>query len=209
MNDIYIARFSSWTPPKDTPSKSPDLSFTDPMFRRRLSQISKMTIQVVHDILPVKEETKLFFLSFRGEIAKQYNVNKMIIQDNTISPAAFSLSVFNAPIALASMALSLKGGYSAIYPGKNSFSTGLDAACAELLTSKNEELVFIYADEAVPQEYAGIVLDPPFPLALGLFLTKKNEPGYVPLSLIEKINKDSAEAFLNQLLSHRGIYVSS
>ena len=209
MNDIYIARFSSWAPPNETPSKSPDLSFTDPLFRRRLSQISKMTIQVVHDILPVKDNTKLFFLSFRGEIAKQYSINKMIIQENAISPAAFSLSVFNAPIALASIALSLKGGYSANYPGGNSFSTGLNVACAELLTGKNEELVFVYADEAIPQEYSGIVLENPSPLAFALLLTQKNEAGFVPLSLIEKNSKDNAEAFLNQLLPHRGIYVST
>lgn len=204
MNDIYISRFASWAPDSSNLYASPDISFTDPMFRRRLSQISKMTIQVVHDILPIENETKIVFTSFRGEVSRQYSINKMVIEDNDVKPAAFSLSVFNAPAALASMALGLKGGYSAIYPGNNSFATGLIAAQAALLTGSNDELVFVYADEAIPQEYSGIVTDCPSPLAFALLLKRKNESGSIPLSLVYKEKETvTPEAFLGNLLSSK------
>jgi hypothetical protein len=139
-NEIYISRFSAWAPGIENAkgweewsqgkremscaSEGPEIKFTDPMFRRRISQISKMTIQVVHDLLPIQEETKMLFLSFRGELSKQFKVNKMQIKDGSFLPAAFSFSVFNAPVALASMALSLKGGYTALYPTNNSIKDG-------------------------------------------------------------------------------------
>lgn len=198
MENVFISRFSSWSPSAENIYKSPDISFTDPMFRRRLSQISKMTIQVVHDILPIKHETKIIFCSFRGEVSRQYSINEMVIQDNDLMPAAFSLSVFNAPVALASMAFELKGGYSAIYPGNNSFFTGLAAAQAALLTGSNDELVFVYADEAVPQEYSGIVSENPAPLAFALLLKRENEPGSIQLSL-ENITPDE---FLSRLIKN-------
>jgi len=208
MDDIYASRFSSWTPPSENIYESPAISFTDAMFRRRLSQLSKMTIQVVHDLLPVEQGTKLFFLSFRGEITKQFSVNRMVIEENTASPAAFSFSVFNTPIALASMAFGLKGGYSVIFPGNDSFITGLKTAQAALLSGTENELVFVYADEAVPKEFAGIALEDSSPFAFAILLKRNNEPGFVPLSLIKKSGKDSAKSFLNQLLSYRDIYVS-
>jgi len=119
VNYPYISRLCAWAPGVGTRDEweqwahgeleitigalaptgpqSPDIGFTDPMFRRRLSQISKMTIRVVHDLLPAGENAKILFVSFRGELSRQYQINRMLIEDNAILPAAFSLSVFNAP----------------------------------------------------------------------------------------------------------------
>ncbi|MCL2043171.1 MAG: beta-ketoacyl synthase chain length factor [Treponema sp.] len=188
-NEIYISRFSAWAPGMENAkeweewaagrremscaSESPKIEFTDSMFRRRLSQISKMTIQVVHDILPVKKETKMIFLSFRGELSRQFKINKMQIESGSFLPAAFSFSVFNAPAALASMALDLKGGYTAVYPINNSIKAGLIAAAAMLNTGTADELVLVYADEEVPEEYSCFVTEPLPPFAFSLLLSRK------------------------------------
>ncbi|MCL2441506.1 MAG: beta-ketoacyl synthase chain length factor [Treponema sp.] len=227
QNEVYISRFSAWAPGVENvkeweewaqdkreiiiDSKSPDLSFTEPMFRRRLSQISKMTVQVVHDLLPVAEDTKIIFLSFRGELSYQFKLNKMFIEDNEIKPAAFSLSVFNAPAALASMAFSLKGGYSAVYPGENSFVMGLTLAEAAFICKleprphgldESEELIFVYADEDIPNEYKDIYSGTHNPLAFGFVLTR-NPSGQavstIPFSALkEGIN--TPEDFLKRLI---------
>ncbi|MCL2765168.1 MAG: beta-ketoacyl synthase chain length factor [Treponema sp.] len=208
-NGIYISRFSAWAPGLENAneweewalgkreinicSESPALSFTEPMFRRRLSQISKMTIQVVHDLLPVAEETKMLFLSFRGELTHQYKINKTFIEDNDIMPAGFSLSVFNAPAALASMAFSLKGGYTAIYPGGNSFGAGLSLAEAAFLSrgetrgcGESEELIFVYADEVIPHEYKDIFPGTHLPLAFGFVLACKPDSLSIPFSALKE-----------------------
>jgi hypothetical protein len=180
-------------------SESPEISFADPMLRRRLSQISKMTIQVVHDLLPLDEDTKMIFLSFRGELSRQYKINRMLIEDQSLMPAAFSLSVFNAPIALASQALGLKGGYSAVYPGSDSFAAGLAAAKAALLAGTKDELVFVYADEEVPPEYADVSHGDSLPFAFAHKKKKRSANGFISLSSLDK-EKLSPQDFLKGLL---------
>ena len=202
QNDIYISRFSAWAPGLENikdweewacgkremicSTESPEIKFTNPMFRRRLSQISKMTIQVVHDLLPIKEDTKMLFLSFRGELSRQFVINKMKIEDGSFLPAAFSFSVFNAPVALASMALDLKGGYTALYPINNSIKAGFLAAEAMLNAGSTDELVLVFADEEVPEEYSSLVPEPLPPFAFSLLLSRKPCSGSALYSVGEK-----------------------
>jgi len=219
-NDIYIKRLCAWAPGIESSNdwdewasgkkeissseKGPDISFTEPMFRRRLSQISRMTIQVAHDLMPL-DNAKIFFFSFRGELSRQYQVNKMLIEENTLSPAAFSLSVFNAPVALATMALGLKGGYSAIYPQNNSFSTCLEIANAALLGGTEDEIAFIYADEKAQPEYDCFFNGgSPAALSFGLFLSKndKNNTALPPPDINE-----TPDSYLKKLLAG-GMHVS-
>lgn len=116
----------------------PPLSFTAPLFRRRLSQLSRMTVQVVHDALelagpgagPGAASLKQSFVSFRGELARQLSINRTLITEQDVLPASFSLSVFNTPMALASMACGLTGGYSVLFPSADAFYDGFCAACA-------------------------------------------------------------------------------
>ena len=229
MQDLFVKRFSAWAPGIENPkawdewahgsrdmqalSKSPELGFTDPMFRRRLSQISKMTIQVVHDLLPIADDTHMFFLSFRGELSKQFSINQMMIKDKTLMPAAFSLSVFNAPIALASMALGLKGGYTALYPGNNSFMTGLASAAASLEfrnteePDKESEIVLIYADEMIPIEYSEVQNENSLPFAFGLLLSKK--PSRTEQLALSNNKNISAQDFLKALILNRETHAAS
>jgi len=222
--ETYIVRLSAWAPGitsagewnewalgkrgMDFNAKGPEISFTDPMFRRRLSRISKMTVQVVHDLLPVGEGTKIIFLSFRGEYSRQFQINKTLIEENSISPAAFSLSVYNAPVALATIAFGLKGGYSALYPGNDSFAAGLKAAQAALFSGVVGELIFVYADEEALPEYERFSGECPPPAAFGLLLSRSPCPDSVPLSSV-KTDEEDPLAFLRQLLLSGEIHVSS
>jgi len=152
-------RWKKWLKGEETIEKSvsaPKLEYTDPLFRRRLSQISRMTVHVVHELLEKEgfdKGTKLVFVSLRGEIAREFSINKGIIIENMILPAGFSLSVFNTPIALATIALGLTGGYSAVYPSKGDFSSALKNALAPVLCGDEEKIILVYADELVPECY--------------------------------------------------------
>lgn len=183
----------------------PPLSFTPPLFRRRLSQLSRMTVQVVHDALELAglgagqeaagrnpgagqgdstsgtgraagSETgaaplKQSFVSFRGELARQLSINRTLITEQDVLPASFSLSVFNTPMALASIACGLTGGYSVLFPPADAFYDGFCAACAPLLCGEEDRLLFVYADEAVPAEYAAFCPDDADPLAFACILS--------------------------------------
>jgi len=123
------------------------------LFKRRLSKITRLTLRVLYDLMPFGDSVKIVFVSFRGEINQQFKINKSLIEDGELSPAAFSQSVFNTPPALASIALGLKAGYTAIYPAKEHFATGFMAAASPLLSGREKEIVFVYADELCPPEY--------------------------------------------------------
>ncbi|MDR0452046.1 MAG: beta-ketoacyl synthase chain length factor [Treponema sp.] len=215
--DVYAARFSAWAPgftgigdwrawaegkraiPRN--AESPALEYTDPLFRRRLSQISRMTIQVIHDVLPVGDDTKLVFVSFRGELARQFSINRMLAEDGDLKPAAFSLSVFNTPPALAAIALNLGAGYTAVYPGNGSFRAALMAALAPVASGAAREILLAYADESYPEEYAAFSggrggTEGPAPLAFAALLGGGG--GGVRVTAADG-TADSPEAFLRHL----------
>jgi len=223
-SEVYLARLSAWAPgitgsvewdewalgkrSISCESKGPDLSYTDPMFRRRLSQITRMTVQVIHDLLPLADDAKIFFLSFRGELSRQFQINKMLIEEGDLSPAAFSLSVFNAPVAQASMAFGLKGGYAALHPGKNSFLAGIKAAEAAIVAGTTNEVALVYVDENVPPEYQCFFQESPLPspMAFGLLFSREHQPHSMPLSTVKTM--DNPVDFLKQLLLCGEMHVS-
>jgi hypothetical protein len=226
--NVYVSRFASWAPGLDSPAdwedwvrgakeitasgESPALNFAESpwlklspkefaLFKRRQSQISRMTLHVLHEIMPVGENVKTVFVSFRGEITQQFKINKMLIEEGDISPSAFSQSVFNTPPALAAIALGLEAGYSAVYPGNGRFETGFQAAVAPLLSANSGELVLVYADELCPAEYGGLCPQPNRPLAFATILSK-NEPG-IPVSPNSEC-LSSPEIFLKFLYNNKG-----
>ena len=222
--EFYITRLSAWVPGINgssewhewaqgsrqisSDSKGPEISFTDSLFRRRLSQVSRMTIQVIHDLLPLGEDTKIFFLSLRGELSRQYQINKMLIEEKALMPAAFSLSVFNAPVALAAIALGLKGGYSTIFPPETgAFATGLAAAKAALFCGTAEEIAFVYADEQAPPEYGCFFREDPPPAAFGLLLSREPRPSSVPMPVIDG-ETDNPLVFLKKIILNGKMHVS-
>jgi hypothetical protein len=204
FDSVYIKRFGAWAPGIRTredwkrwaqgvqqiahTTESPALEFTSPLFRRRLSQISRMTIQVMRDLLPFSPCAKQLFFSYRGEITSQLKINRALVAEGSINPAPFSLSVFNAPVALASIALGLRAGYTAIYPSRPSFDAfhaAVQTAAALVSGGADEcgETVFCYADELVPAEYGALFNEAENePLSFAVLLSAKPESGGIPLS---------------------------
>ena len=220
---IYVSRFVSWAPGLNGPSdwkdwaaglkqisasaESPALDFAESkwlrlgpkefmLLKRRLSQISRMTIHVLHEIMPIEENVKTIFVSFRGEITTQFKINRTLIQEGDISPSAFSQSVFNTAPAAAAIALNLWQGYSAVYPGNNSFNSGFLAAVAALLCGDAAETVLVYADEFCPPEYGDLCPRPNAALAFAALLSLK-APGVPVLPHGEYLS--SPENFLKFL----------
>lgn len=154
---VYLSLVSSWQPPADDLTAEPSLSYTDPLFRRRISQLSRMTVEVVHSLFEkapqLGRNTKLVFSSFRGEIDQEFKINEQLIEESMIKPASFSLSVFNTSVALATIQEHLTGGYSAVYPSEGHFCDALLSACAPVICGKEDKIIFVYGDEYIRDEY--------------------------------------------------------
>ncbi|MCR4822314.1 MAG: beta-ketoacyl synthase chain length factor [Treponema sp.] len=202
---IYITKFSSYSPSQDNPGELPKLSYVDSLFRRRLSQLTRMTIEVLHNLIGEEENCplKLVFASFRGEIARQLKINKGLVEDADVMPAPFSLSVFNTPAAAATIALKMKAGYTVIYPSQNDFSSALIAAASGILSGSEEKLIFSYGDEFIPEEYKDCAnYTEEEPLALACILSSQKTEGALELSLDrESLSKIAAtpKAFISWL----------
>ncbi len=193
---MFVSKLCVWEPPADDLSAAPKLEWTEPIFRRRLSQLTKMTVQVVHDIFSdgtLDKNTKLIFVSFRGELEREFKVNKTLIQEESILPAAFSLSVFNAAIAQATIALGLKGGYTCVFPSGADFASGVLSAAAPVLAQGGDaKTVLVYADENVPDYYREFLKGPNEPLAFAALLSSQKTDNSVELDL-EKIPRSPRE----------------
>ncbi|MCH5290500.1 MAG: beta-ketoacyl synthase chain length factor [Treponema sp.] len=220
-NTVYCSSPSCWAPGLDSAqdwyewacgtkhrectNDAPALEFTPPLFRRRLGQLCRMTVQVVHDAL---EQTgcgdiKQVFVSCRGDISREFAINKQLIQENSILPASFSLSVFNAPIALATIACGLKSGYSVIFPSKGNFASAFFAACAPVLCGHEQSVLFVYGDEVVPECYGSLCPQHNVALSFATVISAQTRPQYgsIPVA-VDNTVPVQAELFLKSLIIH-------
>lgn len=200
---IYITKYSFYKPSQENLREMPKLEYVDALFRRRLSQITRMTIEAVHGVIDGNEDAKLVFTSFRGEIARELKINKGLVEDADVMPASFSISVFNTPAAATTIAFKMKSGYTAIYPSEDNFRSGFLAAAAPILAGEEKKIIFAYADEKIPEELEnckGFSSDNP--MAVACVLSSENDKSAIPVDL-DLSALDSPESFLEFLESKK------
>ena len=168
MQKIFIERLASFVPTEAHPK--PDVSFVPMLTRRRLSYISRMVVLVSDQVSRDNEGNKLTpckvtFASQFGEISQQLKISQTLLDTGMVSPAHFSLSVFNASIANASILETNTAGYSAVFSGKDAFTTGLTDCIAALESESADTRTFIFADELIPETYAPVA-GVPYPNAV-------------------------------------------
>lgn len=168
MQKVFIERLASFVPTEAHPK--PDVSFVPMLTRRRLSYISRMVVLVSDQVSRDNEGNKLTpckvtFASQFGEINQQLKISQTLLDTGMVSPAHFSLSVFNASIANASILETNTAGYSAVFSGKDAFTTGLTDCIAALESESTDTRTFIFADELIPETYAPVA-GVPYPNAV-------------------------------------------
>ena len=163
------------------PTATPALPHLDAMFKRRLSQLSRMVLHVGHE-LAAGREIATVFASRHGEISQQYKISQNLIQEGEVKPAAFSLSVFNTPVALLSIAEKNHQRGSALDGGAASFTTALLEAAALTRRSAGDVLL-LCGDESLPEAWQALAGLPLPPHALGLLVSASASPGCVGLEI--------------------------
>ena len=203
---IYIERAEYFIPSEEQPL--PDVKFVPMLTRRRLSQLSKMVVAVYTAINKDMPSSKVTFASQFGEITQQLKISQALLDTGNVSPAHFSLSVFNASIANATILQKNTAGYSAVFSGRESFREGLKDCAAALKAGSETERVFIFADEKIPETYAPVA-GVPYPnavCALALRLTTDASKGgheldETPLEENFETAAEEAIAFIKQRLA--------
>ncbi len=162
----------------------PPLEHLPVLFKRRLSQISRMALHVGHELCPGPREMKAVFASRYGEIGHQVKLTASLLDSGEISPAVFSYSVFNAPVALLSISEKNPDRATALSAGPASFQSAILEAAAMQQREEDEEVMIIAADERVPPPFSDLAPASHVPHALGLVLTRRPGPEAIRIQIV-------------------------
>jgi len=149
---LPLARWAEWD--ADTaPASLPTLDFIEPLARRRLSSLAKMSLWVAHGCAHDRPQARMIYCSRHGDLAKTTEMLKGLALDEPPSPAAFSMSVLNASIGLYSIVQGNRTPATALSAGATTLSAGLIEAYVQWRAHSDEAILLIHADEPVPPEY--------------------------------------------------------
>ena len=184
MNGFYIKNWSAWSPGLESKedwknwseglekpemdSRAPALKHLPPISRRRLSQLTKMVLHVGHDLNDGDGQYCTIFCSQFGEITQQNKISRGLIDTGEVRPSVFSLSVFNTPVSLLSIHEKNLEPATVQLSGEAGLMSGILSLIAELNTNQHKDVLILFADEMLPEDYKLLYGKDLFPYAFGL-----------------------------------------
>jgi len=154
---------------------SPSLDHLPSVAKRRLSQLSRMVLEVGHRVLEEAGPIPIIFCSRFGEIGQQQKITKKMIETGEVLPAAFSFSVFNTPVSLLSIHEQIRNAASVNLSEKYCLINGLVSLISKLQTDDGPCLI-IFADESLPSEYETLTDGETRPFAMALIAESSESP---------------------------------
>lgn len=153
-------------------SKSPKIDFIPAMSRRRLGQLTKMSLKTSFDCTKNLNNIISVFASRYGEWQQTVKILQSISEGSEISPAGFSLSVHNTAAGIHSITSKNKSPYSAISANEMTFQTALIEALGRL--QKQQNILLVIGEENTPEIYKEKFSQNSHPFAISLLLSKEN-----------------------------------
>lgn len=209
IDKIYIRKWSAWAPGLfehedwdlwakgekqiDCTKASPSLKHLPPVARRRLSQLTKMVLHVGHNLNDRNGQYPTIFCSQSGEITQQNTITRGLIDNGEVRPATFSLSVFNTPVSLLSIHEKNLEAATVQLSGEMGLVSGLLSLFAELDDNKDQDVLIIFADEVLPEDYKKFKKENYKPYSFGLLAGAKGEEGDICLELSEFSDNSGTE----------------
>ena len=182
-----IARWQAWAPGISEPSAwqawlpegrspdpaaLPDVSFLPSLLRRRLDRCGRMALSTAWPCTEGLESVQSVFASRHGALERTVELLNALSRADTLSPTSFSLSVHNSTVGLFSIARTDRGAATAMAAGEDSLGISLLEG-ANLIAAGASHVLVCYADDKVPEPYAGTVRDSSHhPFAVSLLLTQ-------------------------------------
>ena len=168
--DFYINNLSFFHA-SENDTEVPNIDFVPSIQRRKLSQSAKITIFVANEAAGKYNNIASVYSSRFGEWEKTVKQLENYHIEKEISPAAFGLSVHNAPIGMFSLLQNNNKSYTSISGNEQNFDMGLVEAVATLC--KEDKVLYVSADERVPDIYKAKFSVKTMPLAIGFVLSKE------------------------------------
>lgn len=170
---IPIARWSAWPAAGDAaPAAAPDVRFVDAQLRRRLGPLARMMLHVANECTGDAASVRLVFASQHGELNYTVTLLRALAAREPLSPTTFSLSVLNAPAGLFSILRHDRAESTALSAGDETLGHALVEAYCELEAQPQRPVLVVYADGALPEEYASFSPRREKPRALAVLLSR-------------------------------------
>lgn len=189
----------------------PELKQVPAMQRRRLSPFAKLTLHCALGASePFQGNIPSVFSSRHGDLHKTSKLIADVASEDALSPTHFGLSVHNAVGGLFSIYTGNKAPLSAVSAGEDSFFMGLIDAVSKLYSYGYQRILYVYSDQAVPEQYQKYVQQNPDNVAVGLLIEASNgeESNYSVDFKSHKQQKESENSQL-QALDFLAFYFSN
>ncbi len=148
---------SPWLPHGD---QTPALAEVPAMQRRRIERLGRMAMQAALWCGEARAEgVPVVFSSRHGDVQRSLALMQQQARGEPMSPAGFSLSVHNAVAAMHSIALGLRGNYTALAAARACAENALVEAVGLLADGADEVQVVLY-DASLPDAYAPFLDEP-------------------------------------------------
>ena len=134
----------------------PDVAFVEPMQRRRLSPLARAFFHCAHRASP-PGDVRLVFASRHGEAERTLGILHDLAAQAEVSPTLFSTSVHNAVPGLWSILTGNRAAISAVAAGPETFAWGLVEALAAFRAEPSRPVLYVFADDRLPEPWAGPV----------------------------------------------------
>lgn len=182
MNSIVLPVVAWATWGREQCNKQPEVSFIEPMIRRRLSFLDRIALHVANACVPEGKPVRLVFASRHGELARCAELLAQLAAEELPSPMAFSLSVLNAAPGLYGIARKDLSASTAISAEEASFPLALVEAAAQAWSDPDSPVVLAFADEPPPPAYQELVDTPREAHGIGLRLDARQPRLQVEMS---------------------------
>lgn len=160
---------------------APAVRFVPALQRRRLSQLAKMTLQMVQELAGT-QHAGFVVASRHGEVHSCISMLSEIAREQPLSPTVFSHSVHNAPAGLLSITTGNCAPSSSIAAGRETLIHGLIEALA-LSQRRAAPVVLVCADEALPAQLEQFADEGSCSYAFGAVVSAAHDDGEIKLRL--------------------------
>ena len=124
-----------------------------PMQRRRMSSLSKITVQAALQLSQNQPVDYIIFASRHGELTRTVTLLEDIISGQDASPMAFSQSVHNTAAGLFTIASKRATPVTSLAATENSLSSALIEAYCYLAENPDHNVLLVDFDEPLPALY--------------------------------------------------------
>lgn len=143
---FYIDKYAIWTGSLE--ERCPKVVFVPSLIRRRLTEVEKIGLYLAHQLEPLPKIDCIVFASQFGEWQQTIKLIEQMLEENEMSPAGFSHSVHNAMPGIWAIVHNSQCNYTTVAANEETMDCGLVEAL-----SRKDNVLFIYAEEEVPEFY--------------------------------------------------------